>query len=391
MRTRNDYVNSALSYYATNRLARYFNKWGKSTKKGTPFKIGVRKPFSFTQTKIKEEDEEMSEDHPQGFKTLSVSINTGNPPLRGMLKGNIAYRDTADYMHSWATGQDLFLAADYIGTRAQYLNTPADSVTNRTDVFYRPLYDLNPLAGIAASAIVPSNLTPNSDKIGISHGILHYDFVNLSSLPAVVKMHFFVAKDTTDQPVLEMYDDGAFNQRLYSTNYAYGANAIPATSGNETNTYGAATNTSLGYLYCMPYTNLMKQRIVRGAWKHLKTTKFIMSSADTQRVNVSMVLNQFSIREKTNEEALFPKGCLSVLLEYQGVAGKVVGAEEITLGGGKIGYVVTRKLKVAVMKAPNSRINTSYVGKGTVIQGGAVSTVEQFTEILVEQPGQLMT
>jgi len=391
MRTRSDYLNSALNYYSTNRLYKYFNKWGKSTKKVNSVKLAVRRPFSFTQTKTKTEEENMAEDNPQGFKTLNVNINTGNPSLRGMLKGNIAYRDVADYSHSWSSGTELLVEAEYVGTRSQYLVTSPDATTNRTDIFYRPLYDLNPLVGIASGAIVPSNQAPNSDKIGISHGMLHYDFVNRTTLPAVVKMHFFVAKDTTDQPVLEAYSDGGFNQRLYSTNYVYGLSGLPATSGNETVSYGAPTSVSTGYLVSMPYTNLMKQRIIRNGWKKLKTVRFVLSSADTQRVNVSMILNQFSVRERTNEEGLYPKGCLSVILEYQGVAGKVVGQDEITYGAGQIGYCCTRKLKLAVMRAPNARFNTSYVGKGTIYQGGNVATIEQFTESLTEQVGAALT
>jgi len=57
----------------------------------------------------------------------------------------------------------------------------------------------------------------------------------------------------------------------------------------------------------------------------------------------------------------------------------------LVYSGGAIGYCITRKLNLAVLKAPNSRFNTSFVGAGNIRQNGDPNTTESFTQAIAEQ------
>jgi hypothetical protein len=205
-------------------------------------------------------------------------------------------------------------------------------------------------------------------------------------------MHFFVAKNDTDDDVLDEYRTGVTANQIYSANYSFGSGGLPSQGGAESTVYVPNTSSVISSLTAMPYSKLMSNRIVRAHWRKLKTTSFVLAAADTQRVNVNMSLNIFGIKERLTGIALpYPKGCISTILEFQGVASKITTSADISFGAGSVGVLCTRKLNLAVMKNPNQRFNTNYVGQGTVIQGASVAFQEQFTEALTEEVVKIMT
>lgn len=85
---------------------------------------------------VSAQENKMGEDQPQGFKVQNLNINSGNRPLKRMLKGKIHYRDTFHSSNTWGTGTTHYALGPCIGTRDQWLYSTASTTTNRTENSY---------------------------------------------------------------------------------------------------------------------------------------------------------------------------------------------------------------------------------------------------------------
>lgn len=390
-RTRNNYYN-----HVGAAAFEIYRRWRQSPMaNNVPFKYRVglnipyRNGFSRTLTQTKKE-EEMNEDNPQGVKTSYIDIHTGNRMIRGALKGALMYRDAFDMQNSWEVGTSLFAIAAMVGTRSQYTTITSNAITgDRTEVAYANFFSLNPLQGVPAGVIINANTNPSQDCIGVKSGWLHFDFVNKTNIPVIAKLHFFVATLDVSASPLEAFANALFSENTYNSTYAFGAgNSVPVSSGNQTYTLIAGTSTNSQALKVLPYTNLTSKRTFKSSWRKLRTKTFVLSAADSHRVNCKLTLNQYQFKERlTSINELYPKGCLCAVVEYQSTCTKLVAGEAMVYGGGDVGFTCTRKLNLCPMKAPNARFDNCYVGAGTLGAGGAINTVEFLSETLATATG----
>lgn len=321
----------------------------------------------------KKKKEKMNkEDFPVGLSKTFKKYHVPNPPLRGMLKHHITYRDSFVATQTWLSGYKKYWVPAYIGTTSQFLTGTSNGTSaNRDQVSYASFFDLNPTQGIATGNIVTTIPAPNNDKMGIASAQIYMDVKNVTNMPAFVKIHLYVAETDTSIGPLLSYSNALTADALYSPNYVFGASttALPASSGNEICSFGAATTSVNENMTSIPYTNLLAKRLTRSLWKRIKTHSITLSGADQQEICFTGIHNQFGLRERLNSLAVtFPKGCLAVVMEAQGACVQDTVNANYTHGAGKIVCLITRKIHLAPMKTNNARFETTYVGAGQEMQ-----------------------
>jgi len=253
------------------------------------------------------------------------------------------------------------------------------TATNRDGVSYSSWFNLNPLQGVPAwngGVAIPN---PLNDKIGVRSSTVYMDFLNSSSLPIFMKIHYFMAKQDCDDDPFETFNSSIATENMYSTDYIVPSTEIvPTASGDEACVYTAATTTAPASLETLPYTNLLSKRLTKSTWKKLKTKSYSMAAGDTMRVTTVCSNNQFGLRERLSTvSGLYPKGCVCMVIEVQGTAAVVqdhagVSGAPAVYSGGALTWVATRKVSLSVLKSPNQRFNTTYVGQGTVLSNSTI-------------------
>lgn len=330
-------------------------------------------PGSRTRTSTQENNNRMEESVPAGQSKSLVKM-VAAPPLKKVVKGSILYHDCYPVVTSNLCGQQKTVVLGTLGNTSQWL-APATqaAATARGQYSYASWFALNPLVGTAAGPITAATTAPTQDRMGVGRVQVYMDFQNLSNQAMFLKVHFFKASRDTDSTPLEFWQQNGTGP--YNSNFAFGAaNTIPAavpSLGNASGNFTAGSTTVEEELITVPYTHVLSKRNSVGYWKKLKTTKITLSGADTHRLTALIDMNQMVNRETLNiENATFPKGCIIYLLEYQGSAAISKSTQNETLGAGKIGVVITRKVHLSPLKEMQKRFDAYYVSEGIVTGNG---------------------
>lgn len=318
-----------------------------------------------------------------------VKVHSGNPPLKRVLKTGITYRDQYGLEIEWVSNTSKFTTIMGIGTKEQYNTATSDAQFTRWAAFYKPAFDFNPNQLITGGALVAFPLGPAvNDWVGMSHGTTYFDFLNHTTLPCYVKVHWFKClKTTNDHPWAD------YNQSTDATPYQFimtypGGVAAPLNSGSEQLISEFNGNATIyPNAVSQPYTNLLSRSQVTANWKKLKTKTFTLQNGASHRMTVSQVYNCFASKSQLADELGTPKGAVICVVETQGAPSHLREAvatptyDGPTIGPGKISVVVTRKVVIKPMKNSTDRFDLTYTGRGNVLMNGTVPNTNVIGDI----------
>jgi len=321
-----------------------------------------------------------------------VTVNSGNPKLKRVLKQGITYRDQYGLEIEWVSNTAKFTTISAIGTKEQYNTNTPDGQFTRWSVFYKPAFSFNPNQLITGGDLVTFPLGPTvNDWVGFSHGTAYYDFLNHTNLPCYVKVHWFKSMVPTSEMPWTDFSQSA-DASPYNTSLTFPAGvAAPTQSGSEkliSNFVGSGT----AYPNCVtqPYTNLLSRSQVKKNWKKLKTKTFTLQSGASHRMTVNQTFNNFHSKSGLLDEPIIPKGVVICVIETQGAPSHLREAvatptyDGPTIGPGKISVVVTRKVVIKPMKNSTDRFDLTYSGRGNVLMNGTIPNTDVMGDINME-------
>jgi len=310
-----------------------------------------------------------------------VNVSARNPPLKRVTKNNISYRDSYAAEFSWVSNTQRFVSIYALGSKEQYNDSTADTQFNRSTSFYAPAFQLQTDERITGSSLITPGDHANK-WIGFKNATIYLDFLNHTTLPAFIKVHWFKSlTDTNDITASGSFADavGDNNPYIFTWVGAAAPGSAPQQSGAETvisNTNGSAT--AYASLVTLPYTNLQSRKDVFKNWQHLKTKTFTLQNGASHRMTVSHMLNMFQGTSRLDDLNRYPKGCISCIIEMQGAPSHLREAiatptyDGPTIGAGKISVVVNRKVNLRPLKNSQDRFDTTYIGRGNVVSLGTV-------------------
>jgi len=371
-------------YYMTREAARIAYK----TKKWLQSRKSNRKPSRITQRfnepglptmTLTEEKKTMpqTESHSVGIHKSFQKVNTRNAPLKRVVKNSIDYQDTYKYETEWLSSNKVYIEACFVGTKSQYLfaNTVNPSMASDS---YEAFFNLNPLQGIPTGQITTGSTDPAVDWISISNGVVYMDFINQSNLPCQVKVQWFKARTDGSNFLLDNYRKGVTDNSLYDADQVAGNNG-----GNETYTYIGASGSNPSTLITDSYSNIMSKRNTTQIWQPVSSKVILLAGGDVHRLTNFITANMFQCKSKLSSHGEdFPKGSLCCVVSYQGLACHFRQEGEnafdgVGLAPGKVGLVITRKLKLKPLKAPNERFDVKYSGQNsTILYGKTVAEAQ---------------
>lgn len=346
-------------------------------------------PQSRTKTKTKsgEEDSFLNEMQETTGRKV-VSVNLGHKPLKRVQKNTIQYRDQFQMEMSWLSNQQYFQQIYSIGTRDQWLTSSGTGQVQRANYFYSNAFQLNPNMYNTGSTAATNGFSDNA-WMGMSTATVYMDFLNNTNLPCFAKVHWFKAKTSLLTTPIGDYNSSVVDNDIYILN-----NTVPATnivgvgltSGNEEVLDILSPTTSVyATMTTLPYTNITGRKDVRADWQHLKTSSFTLGAGSSYRLTANHGLNLFQSKTRIDDDLLFPKGCLTAIVEFQGASSHGVGPESTvpgslypafdgpTLAPGKVSCVITRKVNLKTLKTPNEAYDLKYVGAGNVLNNVPVA------------------
>jgi len=326
-----------------------------------------------------------------------VTVHSGNPPLKRVLKQGITYRDQYGLEIEWVSNTSKFTTIHAVGTKEQYNTVTPDTQFVRWGAFYKPAFDFNPNQLITGGGLVGFPLSPTvNDWVGMSHGTTYFDFLNHTTLPCYVKVHWFKSlTDMSDQPWID------FDQSTDATPYQFimtypGGVAAPLNSGSE-QLISQSVGSPVIYPNCVsqPYTNLLSRTQVTKNWKKLKTKTFTLQNGASHRMTVNQTYNCFQSKTSLIDTQAMPKGSVICIVETQGAPSHLREAvatptyDGPTIGPGKISVVVTRKIVVKPLKNSTDRFDLTYTGRGNVLMNGTVPNTTVIGDVDMDpEPGQ---
>jgi len=358
----------------------------------------------FTAEDSSPKKEMVQENLPSGVSKALMKLHV-NPPLRGMVKGSVEYRDYYNYELAWQAGTKSFWNICNLGTKTQW--TSQLNVPNMANDVSQNLMSLSPQQGQVAGSIVSANSDPLAQKVGVSSADVKIDFINLSTLPFRLKVSWYRVKEGTSNSILGKYNLQVPNQALFTSNFMVNTAIVtePTSSGNETVlSYSGATATAPENLVLMPYINLSSRRDVFQYYTHLKSHSVVLAPGDIHSMNNLIDLNIYQRKEIINESDAdqYANGSIQCVIECQGLATHLVvpsspgpplqpAVNEITCAAGRIGVMISRHLNLKCMKVNAERWDATYIGKSHNVVFGNIDQSATIQSDLAVAAGEVVT
>jgi len=330
---------------------------------------------SFTKTKTEEEGGNSSQTNMNNVHQSVVKVYTGNSRLGRVTKNNIEYTDGYQFELSWDSNFKIYFHIASLGTRVQYIQSFTQA--NMVDPFNAHLFALNVNQGTTGGQLTTPVFNPTNDWIGIDNATYYYDLVNLSNLPCELTFQWWKAKTTINEPVLSTYQQATADNQLYTNPFVFPTEGVSLQSGGEAAFFTPATATDLGFLQVNAYSNLMSRSDLKNDWGLLTTRKIVLAAGEVHRMTNLIKANMFASKSTVTDSESYPKGSIQCTVACQGMGSHVNSTSPVYAGpviaGGKVGIVVTRKVRAKTLKAPNEKYDTHYVGRGNVFYRAPVT------------------